>query len=80
MTPLYSKQAAKVIDRMDASTQQRIRKGITEIPKGDIKPLQGAPGNYRLRIGDWRILFEYAAGNAVKVKKIAPRGQVYKEG
>ena len=78
MTPLYSKQAAKYLNSQDAVSQQRIREGISEIPKGDIRPLRGAPGNYRLRIGDWRILFAYAEDNKVKIKKIAPRGQVYR--
>ena len=78
MIPIYSKQAAKYIGGLDASSQQRIRQGISKIPLGDIKPLQGVPGNYRLRIGNWRILFDYAEENIIRIKKISPRGQVYK--
>ena len=80
MTPLYSNQAAKAINGMDAQTKQRIRKGIEDVPAGDIKPLKGSPGDYRLRVGDWRILFSYADNDTIRVKKIAPRGSVYKEG
>jgi len=79
MNPLYSKQAVKYLNNLNASSQQRIRNGISEIPKGDIRPLKGSPGNYRLRIGDWRILFDYAENNIVRIKKIGPRGQIYKE-
>ena len=78
MTPLYSKQAAKYINGQNATSQQRIRTGISKIPKGDIKPLQGSQGDYRLRVGNWRIIFAYGDGNTVLVKKISPRGQVYK--
>ena len=80
MTPYYSKQAGKYLDALDAQSQRRIRQGITDIPKGDIKPLQGSPGNYRLRVGDWRVVFAYAEENTVRIKKIGPRGEVYKGG
>ena len=75
--PVYSKQAVKTLERMDKPTKQRIKKGIDEIPEGDIKPLKGAPGNFRLRVGNWRILFAYIDNDTVSVKKIAPRGGAY---
>jgi len=78
MTPLYSSQAVKYLNSLDAQAQRRIRDSIMKIPKGDICPLKGMPGNYRLRVGDWRILFAYAENNTVRIKKISPRGQVYK--
>jgi len=78
LPPIYSKQAAKYLNALDAISQGRIRKGIAKIPMGDIKPLKGAPGNLRLRIGDWRIIFDYTDENIIRIKKISPRGQVYK--
>lgn len=77
----YSKRAIKAINGMDKPTKQRIRKAIEGIPKGDIKALQGAENSYRLRVGDWRILFSYFETEAEKgilIEKIAPRGEVYK--
>nr|AGS52018.1 hypothetical protein [uncultured bacterium contig00006] len=41
MNITYSKPAHKALERMDAPTRQRIRQGVNNIPKGDIKPLQG---------------------------------------
>jgi mRNA interferase RelE/StbE len=42
------------------------------------KKLQGRPG-YRLRIGDWRVIYEINKDEIVIiVLKIAPRGEVYK--
>jgi mRNA interferase RelE/StbE len=75
----YSKQAKKAIGKTDVATKARIRKGILAIPKGDIKPLKGSPGSYRLRVGNWRILFSYAKEGTVLIEKISPRGDVYKE-
>lgn len=77
MAIVYSKSAAKVIERLDTVIKQRIKQGIEAIPQGDIKPLRGSEGSFRLRIGNWRILFSYE-GEDVKIKKIAPRGGVYK--
>ena len=79
MAIIYSKAAVKAIERMDTPTKQRIRQGVESIPQGDIKPLQGCEGTFRLRIGDWRILFSYEGGE-IRIKKIAPRGDVYKGG
>lgn len=74
----YSKRAVKAINSMDRPTKQRIKAGIEEIPEGDIKPLKGSDGSFRLRIGDWRIIFSYPKKNVVLIEKIAPRGEVYK--
>ncbi len=51
MNIIYSKSSVKVINSMDKATKQRIKAGIEKIPEGDIKPLQGIPGTYRLRVG-----------------------------
>lgn len=74
----YSKRAVKVIDRMDKPTKQRMRKAIEGLPYGDIVPLEGADGYYRLRVGDWRVIFSYIDDSSILVSKIAPRGEVYK--
>ena len=42
----------------------------------NIKALKGESGVYRLRIGDWRILFT-ADGEIVAIIRIAPRGSAY---
>lgn len=74
----YAKAAVKAINGMDRPTKQRIRAAIEKIPAGDIKPLQGSNGSYRLRVGGWRILFSYPAQDAILIEKIGPRGEVYK--
>lgn len=74
----YSRAAVKAINSMDKATKQRIKAGIEKIPQGDIKPLKGSPGTYRLRVGDWRILFSYTEDDTILIEKIGPRGGVYK--
>lgn len=74
----YSRQAVKAINGMDRPTKQRMKSAIENIPAGDIKPLKGSKGSYRLRVGDWRIIFSYPDQNIVLIEKIAPRGEIYK--
>jgi mRNA interferase RelE/StbE len=76
--PIYSKQAEKAIDGMDAPTKARIKDGINRIPAGDIKKLKGYVSTFRLRIGDWRVLFEMTESGVI-VKAILPRGEAYKK-
>lgn len=70
--------AVKVINGMDRPTKQRIKAGIEKLPQGDIKPYKGSPGTYRLRVGDWRILFSYPEDDTILIEKIGPHGGVYK--
>ena len=76
----YAKAAVKVISSLDRPTKQRIRNAVERLPKGDVKPLSGSVRLYRLRVGDWRIVFSYPDGNTVLIEKIAPRGEAYKGG
>ena len=74
----YSKRAVKAINGMDRPTKQRIKAAIEGLPEGDIKPLKGSAGSYRLRVGDWRIIFSYPDKDIILIEKVAPRGEVYK--
>lgn len=82
----YSKSAAKVINSLDKATKLRMKQGIeglTEVPpKGDIKMMQGYnPPLYRLRIGKYRVLYEYnTVGDKqiLMIKDIGSRGDIYK--
>jgi len=75
-----SKRAVKALSEMDAQIQARITNAIRQIPNGDIKPLKGYKGYYRLRVGGWRIIFTYKDNGDILILKIAPRGEVYKGG
>jgi mRNA-degrading endonuclease RelE of RelBE toxin-antitoxin system len=73
----YSKQAAKAISRMDTAAKQRIKAAIEKLPAGDVKKLSGYSYAYRLRVGDWRILFDMS--DDIKINDILPRGDAYKK-
>ena len=76
--PKVSKQAKKYLDALDSKNKQRIKKGIEKIPLGDIKILEGSEDSYRLRIGDWRVIFSWITDKQILVEKISTRGDVYK--
>jgi len=80
----YTTQAAKVLLKMPRNTANLIREKLDQVavdPFASIanaKKLQGRAG-YRLRIGDWRVIYEINKDEVVIiVMKIATRGEVYK--
>ena len=82
----YAKKAVKYIESLDKPTKQRIKQsieGVTENPpKGDIKIMQGySDGRKRLRIGKYRIIYNYSQNGEIKVLYIVDvdtRGDIYK--
>lgn len=80
MNAFYSKAAVKAISEMESAEKKRIRDAIDKIPAGDIKPLKGSKGSYRLRVGGRRVIFSYPEPGTVLVEKIGSRGDVYKGG
>ena len=75
----YHKQAEKFILSQGKSTALRLYTAIGNLPLGDVKRLQGKkkPPLYRLRVGDFRIVFCSEAG-AITVLRVDTRGDVYK--
>ena len=77
MEIIYSKTAVKSIRNLDQRVKGRVKSGIEKIPDGDIQKIQGHSRLYRLRVGDYRVLFEMTA-DEIYVDDVLPRGQVYK--
>ncbi|MCM1191978.1 MAG: type II toxin-antitoxin system RelE/ParE family toxin [Butyrivibrio sp.] len=73
----YEKEAAKHISRMDKPSKQRIKTAIEKLPSGDVIKLQGLTDDYRLRVGDLRVLFS-VQNETIIIKDVLPRGQAYK--
>ena len=73
----YSKTAAKSIRALDKRMKERIKAGIENIPDGDICKIHGYFCLYRLRVGDYRVLFEMT-GDEIYVDDVLPRGEAYK--
>jgi mRNA-degrading endonuclease RelE of RelBE toxin-antitoxin system len=77
MKPEYSKTAARAIGRINNPDKQRIRNAINNLPLGDVKKLKGYNNAYRLRVGDYRILFDMDI--KIEITNILSRGDAYKK-
>lgn len=54
-----------------------VKSAIEKLPDGDVKKLQGYRNDYRLRVGNLRVLFS-VKNDIIIVKDVLPRGQAYK--
>lgn len=78
----YSKQALRTLRRMPRNTAERIAAKIAQYAadpqslSANIKALTGEPGIFRLRVGDWRVLFA-EDGTVIDIIRTAPRGAAY---
>ncbi len=80
-----SKQVQKFFEKQDAKLCQRvivIFEKLSQNPKDttlDIKPLKGEEGQYRLRVGKFRFLYEIFENEIlIYIYKADSRGDVYK--
>jgi len=77
-------EAEKSLDRLDRSTERRIRQRILLLADDPFDPRLSAPltereGLRKSRVGGWRILFQAdRAAKAIFVLTVDTRGQVYK--
>lgn len=78
----YSRDATKTLGRIPANTRQLIVAKVEQYAKeprslaNNVKAMKGETGYYRLRIGDWRVIFREDEAQ-IAVVKIAPRGGAY---
>lgn len=78
----YSKDAAKTLNRMPGNVARLIRSKIEQYANdpeslaNNVKALKGMEGRFRLRVGDWRVIFS-ETGEIIAIIKIAPRGGAY---
>lgn len=80
---LVKKEISDKIDRFPSDLKDRIKESLKELeitwpmPRLDIKKLKGYDNHYRIRVGDYRILFFRESGTA-KVYDVSHRHDVYK--
>jgi len=65
---------------MNQPDKGRIIHALEKLPLGNVIALQGVHGLYRLRVGDWLVVFSYPAKDIILVEQIGPRGDIYKGG
>ena len=79
---VYSRDALKVLARIPANTARLIRAKVLQYASdpaslaNNVKALKGRPDYFRLRVGDWRVVFR-EDGTIVDVIEVGPRGSVY---
>ena len=80
----YSKDAIRVLKRMPANVSALIVSKIEQFAAdppslgNNLKPLKGRPSEFRLRVGDWRVIMT-ETGEVVAVIKVGPRGSIYED-
>lgn len=75
--------ARRDLRRLDRQTAARISAAIirlAESEQGDVKRLTGLGPFWRLRVGDWRVLFVYEFDvQSISVERVLPRGRAYRD-
>ena len=77
-------EAEKTLDRLDRSTEQRVRARFVQLAVDPFDPrlsapLADRPGIRKSRVGGWRVLFTVdREARAIYILSVDTRGQVYK--
>lgn len=81
-----SKSCLKIIERLEKTASSRILDRLEDLEEAenplrhkDVRPLEGKlKGFYRLRVGEYRVIFELDSGNRrIGLLAIIPRGKGY---
>ena len=74
-----NKRPQKFIKAQPRNQQERLLRAIYKLPEGDVKPLSGYQGVFRLRVGDYRVIYEVHHDILlITVVNVGNRGQIYK--
>ncbi len=81
-----SHEAEKALLRQNQHLRLRLRNAVDRLQSDpmpssgyDIQPVKGHPGMWRLRVGDWRILYTVDENtHVIYIVAVHPRGQAYR--
>jgi mRNA interferase RelE/StbE len=78
----FSRAAMRDLRRLDRPVRVRILDALERLatdPAGvDVRRLSGRSGEWRLRVGDWRVRFlRDAPERVILVTRVLPRGRAY---
>ena len=76
MKTTLSKKALKNLSKLDKRTSKRIVDAIKKLPDGHVIPLHNHASAFRLRVGDFRILF-CQRNEEIYIDDVLPRGSAY---
>ncbi|MEM8831552.1 MAG: type II toxin-antitoxin system RelE/ParE family toxin [Cyanobacteria bacterium P01_G01_bin.19] len=80
----FSKSASKQFRKLPSGIKKRVKVKIDELAReprpNNVKKIQGDERSYRIRVGDYRIIYEIEdAVLLITVIKIKHRSEVYKD-
>ncbi|QKW09224.1 type II toxin-antitoxin system RelE/ParE family toxin [Streptomyces sp. NA04227] len=83
-TVTFTRHAAKALKALEKTTQKRILDALKTLakepraPQHDVKKLKGGAGEYRLRVGDYRVIYTLTDSKLeVTVVDVAHRRDAY---
>ena len=80
--PVWTEQALKDAERLDARVRERVVAAVERHAAnehGDVKRLRGREREWRLRVGDWRVLFAYDHdAGLLLVLRVLPPARAYR--
>lgn len=73
------RKAQRFINKQERKQQVRLYKAIYNLPAGDVQKMKSYEDIYRLRVGKYRIIFEWIENQLIiDVVDADSRGDVYK--
>jgi len=80
---VFAHQADRDAERLSTAMRERVEVAIDRLTltgRGDVQPLAGVIGEFRLRVGEVRVLFhlDFEAGWLI-IDRILPRGRAYRD-
>ncbi len=79
---IWTAPAQRDLRRLDLRTAERIRAAVrryADLGHGDVAKLQGPDEEYRLRVGDYRAIFQFESGRIVViVLRVRHRREAYR--
>ena len=74
--------ATRDLRKLDHFTVRRVRRAVTtfaETGYGDLSKLRGRESEWRLRVGDWRVLLTFVeSGQTTRIERILHRREAYR--
>ena len=77
-----AREALVQLARHDPDQARRIRRRVGQFAAtgvGDVKKLRGSADFYRLRVGDWRVIFAFRPPGSITVLTVTNRRDAYRE-
>lgn len=79
---LYTKTAAKDIQKLDRVVKKRLKKKLEEYSQDPVshakRPTNTLIGTYRFRIGNYRVVFDIE-GNTMVILRVGHRSEIYRK-